>query len=189
MRMAGSAMASMFGDQQSPRYDELSNIGIQGRSQERTTATAADAQARMSDINADATTQMAKINADATKAAGQAAGQSAMISGIASGISGIAGGLGSMGTSGGATPASSAGISLSSNNPAVNDWASGYNFKPSFSYNPQYTLDELIMRKAGLALSDFDFSGINVTGPSTGGDGGKMATAWKSVRSNSPHGS
>ena len=42
------------------------------------------------------------------------------------------------------------------------------------------------MRKAGLALSDFDFSGINVTGPSTGGDGGKMATAWKSVRSNSP---
>ena len=105
MRMAGSAMASMFGGQQSPRYDELSNIGIQGRSKERTTATAADAQARMSDIQADATTKIAGFNADAIKAGGQAAGQSAMVSGIASGISGLAGGLGSMGTTGGATPA------------------------------------------------------------------------------------
>jgi hypothetical protein len=38
----------------------------------------------------------------------------------------------------------------------------------------------------GLSLSKYDFSGINVQGPSTGGDGGKMAAAWKSVRSNSP---
>ncbi len=42
------------------------------------------------------------------------------------------------------------------------------------------------MRKAGLALSDFDFSGIQSTGASTGGDGGKMAAAWESVRANSP---
>ena len=42
------------------------------------------------------------------------------------------------------------------------------------------------MRKAGLALSDFDFSGIQSTGAATGGDGGKMAKAWQSVRSNAP---
>ena len=41
-------------------------------------------------------------------------------------------------------------------------------------------------RKAGLALSDFDFSGIQSTGAATGGDGGKIAQAWQSVRSNSP---
>ena len=107
MRMAGSAMASMFGDNMSPKYDQLRNIGVQGRSQERNTATAADAMAEMSDIQADATTQIAKHQASAIKAQGQAAGQSAMAGGIGSMISGIAGGFGSMGTSGGATPATS----------------------------------------------------------------------------------
>ena len=108
MRMAGSAMASMFGDQQSPRYDELANIGTQGRSIQRQMATQSDAQARMADINADATTQIAKFNAGAIKAQGQAQGQASMASGIGSMISGIAGGIGSMGVGGGATPASTA---------------------------------------------------------------------------------
>ena len=108
MRMAGSAMASMFGEKSSPRYDELSNIGIEGRSQQRNTATAADAQAKMSDVQADATRQIAEHQASAVKAQGQAAGQASMASGIGSMVSGIAGGLGSMGTTGGATPASSA---------------------------------------------------------------------------------
>ena len=107
MRMAGSAMASMFGDQQSPRYDELANIGMQGRSRQRQMATQSDAQARMADINADATTQIAKFNAGAIKAQGQAQGQASMASGIGSMISGIAGGIGSMGVGGGATPATS----------------------------------------------------------------------------------
>ncbi len=40
-------------------------------------------------------------------------------------------------------------------------------------------------RMAGLNLSDFDFSGITTSGASQG-DGGKLATAWESVRSNSP---
>jgi len=38
---------------------------------------------------------------------------------------------------------------------------------------------------AGLNLSDFDFSGIQSVGASQG-DGGKLAAAWESVRSNSP---
>ena len=38
---------------------------------------------------------------------------------------------------------------------------------------------------AGLNLSDFDFSGVQTSGASQG-DGGKLATAWQSVRSNSP---
>ena len=109
MRMAGSAMASMFGDQQSPRFDELANIGMQGRSRQRQMATQADAQARMSDINADATTQIAKFNAGAIKAQGQAQGQASMMSGLSSGISGILGGIGSMGVGGGAAPATSIG--------------------------------------------------------------------------------
>ena len=108
MRMAGSAMASLFGDQQSPRYDQLGQMGMQARSQERATATAADAQAAMSDIKADATRQMAEANAGAIEAQGSANAQSSMASGIGGMISGIAGGLGSMGTSGGATPASTA---------------------------------------------------------------------------------
>ena len=40
-------------------------------------------------------------------------------------------------------------------------------------------------RMAGLNLSDIDFSGITTTGASQG-DGGKMAAAWKNVKSNSP---
>jgi hypothetical protein len=40
-------------------------------------------------------------------------------------------------------------------------------------------------RMAGLNLSDFDFSGIQTSGASQG-DGGKLATAWESVRSKSP---
>ena len=38
---------------------------------------------------------------------------------------------------------------------------------------------------AGLNLSDFDFSGVQTSGASQG-DGGKLAAAWQSVRSNSP---
>ena len=43
----------------------------------------------------------AGFQADAIKAAGQAQGQAAMVSGIASGISGIVGSFGSMGSGGG----------------------------------------------------------------------------------------
>ena len=42
------------------------------------------------------------------------------------------------------------------------------------------------MRKAGLGLSDFDFSGISVTGPATGGIGNRAAAAVQGIRSRSP---
>ena len=41
------------------------------------------------------------------------------------------------------------------------------------------------MRKAGLNLSDFDFSGVQTSGAQQG-DGGKLASAWESIRSKSP---
>ena len=101
MRFAGanSAIQSMFGGNQSPRYDEMAELGVQGRSMERNAATGADAQAEMADLEADAMVKAAKFGAQATKAQGAAAGQSAMFGGISSGIGSIAGGLGSMGSS------------------------------------------------------------------------------------------
>lgn len=97
MRFAGasSAIQSMFGNNQSPRYDEMAELGIQGRSMERNAATGADAQAKMSDLEADAMKKAAEFGASATRAQGSAAGQSAMFGGLSSGISSIAGGLGS----------------------------------------------------------------------------------------------
>ena len=43
------------------------------------------------------------------------------------------------------------------------------------------------MARRQLGLSDFDFSGINVQGPSTGGIGNRAAAAVQSVRSSSPN--
>tara|TARA_X000001388_G_scaffold73120_1_gene64464 strand:+ start:326 stop:985 length:660 start_codon:yes stop_codon:yes gene_type:complete len=42
------------------------------------------------------------------------------------------------------------------------------------------------MRKAGLGLSDFDFSGVNVQSAATGGIGNRAAAAVQGIRSRSP---
>jgi membrane protein involved in colicin uptake len=114
MRFAGasSALQSLFGDKQSPKYDELANIGIEGRSQERNAATSADAQAEMADINADATVKAAKFGAQAIAAQGAAAGQSAMFGGLSSGIGSIAGGIGSRMSAPTGVPRASAGMGI-----------------------------------------------------------------------------
>jgi len=107
-RFAGSdsAMASLFGGMQSPEYDKLSKLGLQALSSTRQAGMKGDVMAQTADINAQAMVDAAEYGAAATEARGKAAGQSSLFSGIGSGISGIVGGIGSMGTSGGATPAS-----------------------------------------------------------------------------------
>ena len=117
MRFAGSdsAMAAMFGaDPAKPRFDQMSQIGVQGQSKQRQTAFAADAYAEKSDINAAATIDIAKANAEATKAAGAAQGQASAVSGIAGGIGSMFGSLGSLGGGMGAKPASVASMNVSS---------------------------------------------------------------------------
>ena len=110
MRMAGDAL--MFGDMHSPNFDQIGAMGMQSGSMQRQAKTQSEAFGVKSDINAAATVDMAKAQAGAIRAGGQAQGQASMASGIGSMISGIAGGFGSMGTSAGATPASTASPSL-----------------------------------------------------------------------------
>ena len=108
MRFAGSdsAMQSLFGKMSNITPGKLENLGTEARSSTRTTETEADFMVDKAGIDAEAMVKAAKYGAEATKAQGEAAGQSSMMGGISSGISGIIGGFGSMGTSGGAAPAS-----------------------------------------------------------------------------------
>ena len=109
MRFAGSdsAMQSLFGKMSNITPGKLENLGTETRSSTRNAQTEGDFMVDKANIDAEAMVKAAKYGADATRAQGQAAGQSSMMGGISSGISGIIGGFGSMGTSGGAVPASS----------------------------------------------------------------------------------
>ncbi len=108
-RFAGSdsAMQSLFGKMSNITPGKIENLGTKARSSTRTTETQADFMVDKAGIDAEAMVKAAEYGAESTKAQGQAAGQSSMMGGISSGISGIVGGFGSMGTSGGAAPASS----------------------------------------------------------------------------------
>ena len=109
MRFAGSdsAMQSLFGKMSNYTPGEIEDLGTKALSSTRQATTEADFMVDKAGIDAEALVEGAKYGAEATKAQGKAAGQQGMMGGITSGISGLIGGFGSMGTSGGATPASS----------------------------------------------------------------------------------
>ena len=127
MRFAGSdsAMQSLFGKMSNITPGKLENLGTEARSSTRNAQTEGDFMVDKADIDAEAMVKAAKYGAEATKAQGQAAGQSSMMGGISSGISGLIGGFGSMGTSGGATPASY-GASTFGGTSIGNNYSSGF---------------------------------------------------------------
>lgn len=107
-RFAGSdsAMKSLFGKMSNITPGKTEDLGVQARSSTRNAMTEGDAMVDMAGINAEATLAQAAAGASAIKAGGEAQGQAGMMGGISSGIQGIVGGFGSMGTAGGAQPAS-----------------------------------------------------------------------------------
>tara|TARA_R110002012_G_scaffold105556_1_gene246493 strand:- start:266 stop:691 length:426 start_codon:yes stop_codon:yes gene_type:complete len=112
MRFAGSdsAMQSMFGNMSNYTPGVIQDMGTKALSSMKQAETEADFMTSKAGIDAEALVKGAEYGAEAIKAQGKAQGQTAgnssLMSGISSGISGIMGGIGSMGTSGGAMPAS-----------------------------------------------------------------------------------
>ena len=82
-------------------YNALTGMGQKSRSLQKQTAFGSEAKLESAANEAEAMLEAAKYGAQAMRAQGQAAGNAAMVSGIASGVSGLAGGLGSMGGMGG----------------------------------------------------------------------------------------
>lgn len=113
MRFAGSnsAMQSMFGNMSNYTPGVIQDLGTKALSSTKQAETEADFMTSKAGIDAEALVKGAEYGAESLKAQGKAqgkaAGHSSLMSGISSGISGIMGGIGSMGTSGGAMPASS----------------------------------------------------------------------------------
>ena len=90
MRFAGSQLSNFIDP---TNFDEISKTSMKGRATERMSVAKADGMVEQADIYGDATIQSAKYGASATRAQGSAAGQSAMMGGIASGIGSLAGGF------------------------------------------------------------------------------------------------
>ena len=101
-RFAGTALTDYFS---TPNFTQVGKTSMQGQSMQRNAATKAEGLVHGAGINSMAQVASAGFQADAIKAQGQAQGQAAMVSGIASGISGIVGGFGATGSGGGGTPA------------------------------------------------------------------------------------
>ena len=97
-RFAGTALTDYFN---TPNFTQVGKTGMQGQSMQRNAATKADGLVHGAGINSMAQVASAGFKADAIEAQGQAQGQAAMMSGLASAASGIAGGFGSMGSGGG----------------------------------------------------------------------------------------
>ena len=97
-RFAGTAMSDYFN---TPDFTAISGTNMKGQSMQRNAATKAEGLVHGAGINSMAQVKGAGFKADALIAQGQAQGQAAMMSGLASGISGIAGGFGAMGSGGG----------------------------------------------------------------------------------------
>jgi len=134
-RFAGSdsAMQSLFGNMSNITPGKLENLGTEARSSTRNAITEGDFMVDKADIDAEAMVKAAKYGAEATRAQGQSAGQQGLMGGISSGISGIMGGIGSMGTSGGASPATYGTFSNSMN---ANPFAPGSSFNTASTFTP-----------------------------------------------------
>ena len=101
MRMAGSAVQSLFADMGSPDYSGLSNLGQKARAEEGIMAMQSDAKVDSAHMQGDAAMAKAKMQADVIGAQSSAQQQANMGSMIGS-VGSMFGGLG---TAGGAAPA------------------------------------------------------------------------------------
>ncbi len=90
MRFAGSQLSNFIDPS---NFDEISKTSMKGRSTERMYQAGAEAAVEKAGIDAEAMIKSAKYGASATRAQGSAAGQSAMMGGITSGIGSLAGGF------------------------------------------------------------------------------------------------
>ena len=106
-RFAGTALTDYFN---TPNVTQVGKIGMQGQSMQRNAATKADGLVHGAGINSMAQVASAGFQADAIEAQGQAQGQAAMMSGLASAASGIAGGFGSMGSGGAGSALAGGGV-------------------------------------------------------------------------------
>ena len=106
-RFAGTALTDYFN---TPNFTQVGKIGMQGQSMQRNAATKADGLVHGAGINSMAQVASAGFKADAIEAQGQAQGQAAMMSGLASAASGIAGGFGSMGSGGAGSALAGGGV-------------------------------------------------------------------------------
>ena len=123
-RFAGTALTDYFN---TPDFTTVGKVGMEGQSLQRNAATKAEGLVHGAGINSMAEVASAGFQADATRAAGQAQGQAAMFSGIASGIGSLAGGFGAMGGGGGAGAAAMKAASAVPRN-AYSTYTPDYNF-------------------------------------------------------------
>ena len=100
MRFAGAPqVASFLSDR--PDYGAIADLGLQARSKERQTATAAEARTNMAKIDAMAQVRAAEHQARGIEAGGQAQAAATRASGMSGMFGSIAGGIGNLDFSGG----------------------------------------------------------------------------------------
>ena len=134
MRMAGSAVQSLFADMGSPDYSGLSNLGQKARAEEGIQAMKSDAEVDFSHMAGDAKIAKANMQADVIGAQSAAAGQQAMGNMIGS----VGGSLGNMfggfGTAGSAAPATT-GFGVTPKISDTSTYAGAFSNPSTYSFN------------------------------------------------------
>ena len=100
MRFAGAPQVAAFLPDR-PNYGAIADLGLQARSKERQTATAAEARTNMAKIDAMADVRAAEHEARGIEARGQAQASATRATGLSNMIGSIAGGVGNIDFGGG----------------------------------------------------------------------------------------
>ena len=99
MRFAGANIASFMSER--PNFGELGSLGMEARSSERQTNSAAEGFVAQAGLDSMAKIKEAKYQAEAIEAQGAANAAATQAQGMSSMMSGIAGGIGNMSFGGG----------------------------------------------------------------------------------------
>ena len=103
MRFAGANIAGFMSER--PNFGELGSLGMEARSSERQTNSAAEGYVAQAGLDSMAKIKEAKYQAEGIEAQGAANAAATQAQGMSSMMSGIAGGIGSMSFGGGGLPA------------------------------------------------------------------------------------